>query len=124
MMPMTALEKVKQIATVLDAKQANQTTVLEVTDLTILAEYFIIASANNSTHVKALCDEVEFCLKQEGIVPKSLQGYAHANWIILDYADVVVHIFHEETRHFYDLERLWADGTPVPLETLLQSATT
>lgn len=121
-MTMTTLEKVKKIATALDAKKADQTTVLEVTDLTILAEYFIIASATNATHVKALCDEVEWTLKQEEILPKSIEGYAAANWIVLDYADVVVHIFHEETRNFYELERLWADGNQIPLDTLLPTS--
>ncbi|MGN1108305.1 MAG: ribosome silencing factor, partial [Oscillospiraceae bacterium] len=83
--------------------------------LTILANYFVIASASSTTQVKALADEVEYQLGEKGVKPKSIEGYQSQNWIVLDYYDVIVHVFLEETRDFYQLERLWADGTPVDI---------
>lgn len=116
---MTALDKTAQIVKIMDAKKAADIRVLQVNDLTILADYFIIASTDNATHVKAISDEVEFQLKQQGISPKNMEGYRHANWIVLDYSDVVVHLFHEETRAFYALERLWSDGQQIDVQALL-----
>ena len=74
-----------------------------------------IASATSTTQVKALADEVEYQLGEKGVKPKSIEGYQSQNWIVLDYYDVIVHVFLEETRDFYQLERLWADGTPVDI---------
>ncbi|MEG0693323.1 MAG: ribosome silencing factor [Oscillospiraceae bacterium] len=80
----------------------------------------MIASATNTTHVKSLADEVEFELKKHGKYTERVEGYENANWIILDYVDVVVHIFYEETRNFYNLEKLWADGKKLDIKELLK----
>lgn len=117
---MTSLELVKQIVKVLDEKKADDIQALKVDDLTIMADYFVIASANNSTHVKSLVDEVEYQLKEQGTAPLRVEGYQYANWIILDYGDVIVHVFHEETRNYYNLDRLWSDGKTVEIEDLLK----
>lgn len=117
---MTSLELTKKIVRVLDDKKAEDIQVIKVRDLTIVADYFVIASTNNSTHVKALVDEVEFVLKEQGASPLHTEGYQHANWIVLDYADVVVHVFHEETRGYYNLDRLWSDGQKVEVASLLE----
>lgn len=117
---MNSLELAKAVAKILDAKKADKIDVIEIADLTILSDYFVIASANNTTHVKALADEVEFELKKLGKFTERVEGYQNANWIILDYIDVVVHIFYEETRNFYNLEKLWSDGKKIDLTELLK----
>lgn len=112
---MTDREELEIAVKALDSKKATKITALKVVDLTILANYFVIASASSTTQVKALADEVEYQLGEKGVKPKSIEGYQSQNWIVLDYYDVIVHVFLEETRDFYQLERLWADGTPVDI---------
>ena len=107
---MTQKEIVTEIVKALDSKKAEDIQVLEIKDLTIIADYFIIANGTSSTQTKALADEVEYKLKEQGVVPQRIEGYQGANWIILDYADIVVHVFYKETRSFYNLERLWKDA--------------
>ncbi|MFT3951548.1 MAG: ribosome silencing factor [Oscillospiraceae bacterium] len=111
---MTQQDTLKTIIRSLDAKKAEDIQLIRVHDLTILADYFVIANGTSSTQTKALADEVEFRLKEQGITPTRTEGYAGATWIILDYADIVVHIFYKETRSYYNLERLWSDGEQIP----------
>ncbi len=117
---MTDREELEIAVKALDSKKAMKITALKVEDLTILANYFVIASASSTTQVKALADEVEFQLGEKGVKPRSVEGYQSQTWIILDYYDVMVHVFLEETRDFYQLERLWADGTPVDISHLIK----
>lgn len=117
---MEAFELIKLAVQILDKKKADQIDVIRVEDITILSDYFVIASANNTTHVKALADELEYELKQLGRMPVRIDGYQSANWIVLDYSDVIVHIFHEETRNYYNIEKLWADGEQVDVKELLK----
>ncbi|MBC8545521.1 ribosome silencing factor [Clostridiaceae bacterium NSJ-31] len=116
---MTSLEMTKKIASVLDAKKAQDIKAIRIADVTSIADYFLIASANNTTLVKALADEVEDQMTKLGYEPKCVEGYVSASWIVLDYYDVIVHIFCGETRSFYSLERLWSDGQPVDLADVL-----
>lgn len=116
---MTANELVKNTVKILDSKKAEELVAIRVKDLTILAEYFIIANGTSNTQVKMLADEVEYQLGEMGIKPYKVEGYQSGNWIVLDYIDVVVHIFLTETREFYSLERLWADGDVLNTETIL-----
>lgn len=116
---MTANELVKNTVKILDSKKAEELVAIRVKDLTILAEYFIIANGTSSTQVKMLADEVEYQLGEMGIKPHKVEGYQSGNWIVLDYIDVVVHIFLTETREFYSLERLWTDGDVLNTETIL-----
>lgn len=117
---MNPLEITKKVVKILDSKKADKIDVIKIDKLTIISDYFIIASANNTTHVKSLADEVEFQLKELGKYPARVEGYESANWIVLDYLDVVVHVFYEETRNYYNLEKLWADGTEMNVEELLK----
>ena len=117
---MTDREELEIAVKALDSKKANKITALKVDDLTILANYFVIASASSTTQVKALADEVEYQLGEKGVKPKSIEGYQSQNWIVLDYYDIIVHVFLEETREFYQLERLWADGTPVDISGMIK----
>lgn len=117
---MTNEEILKIAVKAIDSKRGENIKVLKIGDITILANYFIIANGNSNTQVKALADEVEFKLSEAGLEPHRTEGYHGANWIVLDYIDVVVHIFHREQRDFYDLERLWQDGTEISAEEFLK----
>lgn len=99
----------------LDSKKAEDICVIGIKDLTIIADYFIIANGNSTTQTRSLADEVEFKLSEAGIKPKQVQGNNGSNWIVLDYSDIVIHIFYKETREFYNLERLWRDGENIDI---------
>lgn len=113
-------EKLKKIVEVLDAKKAENIEVLGIRDLTVLTDYFVIANGTSTTHTKTLADEVEFQLSQAGVKPTRTEGHNGSNWIIIDYSDIIVHIFYKETREFYQLERLWADGEHVDISEILK----
>lgn len=95
---------------ILDDKKAKDIEIIDISDVSILADYFIICSGTSNTHIRALADELEFKMEEAGYNLLHKEGYDSARWILLDFGDVVVHIFHEEDRGFYSLERLWADG--------------
>lgn len=116
---MTDREELEIAVKALDSKKAEKIKALKVGDLTILANYFVIASASSGTHVKALADEVEYQLGLKGVHPKSVEGIQSSNWIVLDYVDIIVHVFLDETRDFYQLEHLWADGTEVDISDII-----
>ena len=116
---MDSLQLAVFAAKILDSKKARNVRVLKVEDLTVMCDYFVIATGNSSTQVKALADEVEYQLSQQGVEPKGTEGYRSATWIVLDYADIVVHVFYRDTRAEYQLERLWADGEQVDISHLL-----
>ena len=117
---MNQQEMLKKIVSTLSAKKAEDIEVLGIKDLTIVAEYFVIATASNVTQSKALADEVEFQLTEAGVKPTRAEGYNGANWILLDYSDIIVHIFYKETRQFYQLEKLWSDGEKVDISEFLE----
>ncbi len=117
---MTQQEVLRTIIKTLDDKKAEKIKLIGIKDLTIIADYFVIASGTNVTQTKALADEVEYRLSQQGLNPRRTEGYSGATWIILDYSDIVVHIFYKDTRDFYDLERLWADGEQVDVTEYLK----
>ena len=112
---MTQNEILKEAVKILDSKKAEDIRVIGIKDLTIVADYFIIADGTSSTHTRSLADELEFQLKQIGIEPRQIQGNNGSNWIVMDYSDIVVHIFFKETREFYNLERLWQDGENIDI---------
>lgn len=116
---MTSLEMTKKIASILDEKKARDIEAIYVEGVTSIADYFVIASGTSTTQVKSLSDEVEERLSALGIEPKRVEGYLSASWIVLDYYDVIVHIFCGETREFYSLERLWSDGEKLDLSDVL-----
>ena len=117
---MESKELAIRIAKILDKKKAEGLKVLSIQDLTVLADYFVIASGTSSTHVRSLADEVEFQLGQQGVEPQRVEGYEARTWILMDYGGVIVHIFYPEARSYYDLEHLWADAQPVDLSGLLE----
>lgn len=110
---MESFEIAKNAARLLDEKKAENISVIKIEDISSLADYFVIANGRGSTHVRSLADEVEEKLKQRGVEPMRIEGYRSDNWVLMDYTNVVVHIFTQEARDFYDLDRLWADGAKV-----------
>lgn len=111
---MNAVDILRQAALALSKKKGVDLTAVRVGDLTILTEYFLIANGTSSTHVRALAEEVEDRLEQQGVRPQAIEGRA-TGWILLDYGTVVVHVFTKEARDTYSLERLWCDGEAVDL---------
>ena len=116
---MEAKDIAKSAVVSLDKHKAADIKAIGVTDITSLADYFIIAEGTSSTQVKALSDYVEFELGEQGVKPLRVEGYNASNWIVLDYGTVLLHVFQGETRQFYDLERLWKDGEQLPLDEFL-----
>ena len=116
---MTSLELAVQAAKALDSKKAKDIKVIGIRDVSIIADYFVLATGTSSTHVKSLADETEFQLEKSGFQPGHKEGYRSNSWILLDYGNVVVHVFTEESRKFYDLDRLWQDGEIVDLSKYL-----
>jgi len=105
---MTVKETAEKMRSILEDKKARDIELIEVSEKTILADYFIIASGTSVTHVKSLADELTFQMKdQHGIVPNHTEGESTARWILLDYGDIIIHLFHPEEREFYSLEKLW-----------------
>ena len=119
MQPLSSFEKAKKAVKVLDAKKANDIALLKVDGLTILADYFVICSANSTTQVRALADSVEEEFEKVGIAPLSREGKQGLNWILLDYGDFIIHIFYQETREFYNLEKLWDDAEKIDINQIV-----
>ncbi len=94
----------------LEDKKGVNVKVIDISSISILADYFIIAGGTNENQVKALADNVEEKLAEADLMPKQIEGYDNANWILMDYQDVIIHIFNEQDRLFFDLERIWSDG--------------
>lgn len=113
---MNEMQIAKQAVKALDSKKAQEIKLLKVTDLTVLADYFVIATGTSSTHVRALADEVDHALTEQGLRPSHVEGSRTRDWILLDFGAVVVHVFSAEAREFYALDRLWADAEPMELE--------
>lgn len=102
----------------LDEKKGINITIIDISEISILADYFVIAGGNNENQVKALADSVEEEYTKVDLHPKHIEGYNNANWILMDFNDVIVHIFNEDDRLFYDLERIWRDGKTVSIKDL------
>lgn len=114
---MQSLELAKVAAKALDSKKGKDIKILEVEDITVISEYFVLATGSSNTQVGALSDEVEEQLSKLGIEPRRIEGRQSRNWVLLDYGGVIVHVFHPEAREFYSLEHLWADAKPVAFES-------
>ena len=116
---MTPKDMALLAAKALDSKKAKEIKVIEIGDLTTLADYFVIAAGTSNTQISALSDVVEEYLKREGELALRREGYRDGTWVLLDYGSIAVHIFSEEAREFYDLERLWRDGKELDLSGVL-----
>ncbi len=105
-----AKELVRACCKALSDKKASDISVIDISELSVVADYFIIASADNVRQTEALCDSVEEAAYKAGYKCRQIEGKASADWILMDLGDVIVHIFDKENRLFYDLERIWKDG--------------
>lgn len=115
---MTSLEKAKRIVEILDKKKAIDIVGIEPKELTVVSDYFIVASGTSNTHVRSLADEVDDEMQKLGIDVDHIEGRA-TGWILLDYNDVLVHIFQPESREYYNIERLWNDAARLDLSDVL-----
>ncbi len=115
---METKEILRIAANALNDKKAIDLNAIKVDDLTVLTEYFLMASATSSTHVRSLAEEVEFKLSESGLEPHHIEGRS-TGWILLDYGSVIVHVFNKESREFYNLDKMWNDGQAVDLDTIL-----
>ena len=113
-----SLDIVKKIVKALDDKKGNDIQIIKIEELTIVADYFVICTANSNTHVRSLADEVEYQLEEAGIKADHIEGRA-TGWVLLEYHGVVVHIFLEEARNYYNLERLWEDASKIDASQFL-----
>ena len=116
---MTSLETAKLAAKALSDKKGLDIRVIRINDISVLADYMVIATGTSSTQVKAMSDNVEYELDKAGISVSHIEGYRSNSWILMDYIDVIVHLFMEEARNFYDLERLWKDGEIIDVSDIL-----
>lgn len=115
------MEKIVEVAVkALDSKKAVDIKVIEIKKLSALADYFIICNGTSVTQIKTLADECEFQLEQNGFRVKHREGKNSGNWVLLDFGDVIVHIYNKEMRQFYDLEKFWRDGIDIDVSDILK----
>jgi len=113
-----ALEMAKLAIEALEDKKAEDIKIIDISEVSVLADYFIIAGGSNPSQIQALCDNVDEKLGRAGHPSKQIEGYNAANWVLLDFGDIIVHIFDKENRLLYDLERIWRDGKSIAKEDL------
>ena len=116
---LTAKEVAIQVTKALDEKKGMNIKLLKIDNISTLAEYFLICTGTSNTHVKTLCDYAEYAMDQAGETLLGREGHRGNSWELLDYGAVVIHVFTEEAREFYNLERLWADAEQVDLTGIL-----
>ena len=104
----------------IDDKKGQDIKIIDIHNVSVIADYFVIASGTNSNQVQAIVDNVEEQLGKAGYEAKQVEGYQTANWILMEYQDIIVHIFDEENRLFYDLERIWRDGKVLEMDAFLE----
>ncbi len=115
---MDSMSLAKKIAECMENKKAEDVKILDIKELTTMADYFVICNGNSSTQMRAISDEIEEKLKDDGLFASGREGFGSDTWILMDYTDVIVHIFNKESRDFYGIENLWADAGVVDLTSL------
>ncbi len=117
---MTPIEIVKAVVSTLDKKLARDIEVLKIEDITAISDYFVICTGTSNTHVKTLKEELEFQLEQKGERVHHIEGHGGDSWVLLDYLSVVVHVFTEEARNFYSLDRVWGDAERISIDQFIE----
>ena len=115
---MTAKEIAKIAANAIEDKKGIDTKIIEISKISVMADYFVISGGSNPNQVNALVENVEEELSKAGVHTKHIEGHGNSNWVLLDYGDVIIHIFNEDDRLFYDLEKIWSDGKDISIEEL------
>lgn len=118
---MNSKEIAKLAITALEDKKAEDIKVIDISEVSVIADYFIIANGTNRSQIQALSDNVEEVLGRAQVPLRQVEGYDNANWVLLDFQDVIIHIFDKENRLFYDLERIWRDGKMIETSQLTES---
>ena len=113
-----SFEMAKLAIEALEDKKAEDIRMIDIIEVSVIADYFIIAGGSNRSQIQALCDNVEEKLGRAGLPVKQIEGYDTANWVLLDFGDIIVHIFDKENRLLYDLERIWRDGKQIELKDI------
>ena len=108
-------EILKRIVDIIADKKGEQTVVLDISEISSLADYFVISSANNINQLQAISDDLQELLEKEGLKINKVEGAKNSSWVLLDFTDIVIHLFTKEDRIFYNLERIWADAKQVEL---------
>ena len=116
----TEKQMAQLVCRALDEKKGRDIKVIDIHDVSVIADNFVIASGSNQNQVQAMVDNVEEQLGRAGFEPKQVEGVRNSSWILMDYGDVIVHVFDEENRLFYDLERIWRDGKTLDMEEFLK----
>lgn len=116
---MNSLEMTNEIVKILDNKKAVDIKALETGNITSVADYFVICTANSTTHIKTLSDEIQKAMEEKGENALHVEGYRAGGWVLVDYGCVVVHLFLKEIRDFYSLERLWGDAPELDITKLI-----
>ena len=116
------MEQSKKMARIaweaLDERKGEDIKIIDISEISVLADYFIIANGTNENQVKAMVQNVEDKLAQSGFEAKQREGYGLGNWVLLDFGNIIVHVFDKENRLFYDLERIWRDGKTIEVDSL------
>jgi len=107
---LTSLDTARRVIELAREKKGKQIVLMDVKDISSFTDFFVVVSGDSTLQIKAICDHIEDELRKEAVYPYSKEGYENLNWVLLDYVDVVVHVFDNDTRGFYGLERLWADA--------------
>ena len=113
-----AINMLKTAYKALDDKKAYDIKILDIKKISSIADYMVIADGTNKNQVQAMCDAVTEEMGKVGFLSKSIEGYSEGGWILLDYYDIIIHIFSDEARRFYDIERIWSDGKYVDISEL------
>ena len=116
---MNTKELAAKVFKALDDKKAEDVSVIDISEISVIADYFIVASANNQNHLMALQDAADEVMYKNGFHAKQVEGNRNSTWILLDYEDIIIHLFSAEDRLFYDLERIWKDGNFIEEEELM-----
>ena len=114
-------EMAKIACKAIDDKKGQDIKVIDIHNVSVIADYFVIASGTNSNQVQAIVDNVEEQLGRAGYEAKQIEGNRRSSWILMEYGDVIIHVFDEETRLFYDLERIWRDGKVLDMDEFLEN---
>ena len=117
---MEARELTKLMIEALEDKKAEDIRVIDISKVSVIADYFVIASASNQNQVQAMVDNADEMLGRAGYEAKQIEGTRNSSWVLMDYGDMIVHVFDEENRLFYDLERIWRDGKELDISQFLE----
>lgn len=115
---MNLREKLKIAVNALEDKKANGISIIDISNVSSMCDYLVIADGKNKNQIQAMCDNVEEFMGKSGIKMKNREGYSNGGWILLDFYDIIIHIFSEEERSFYDLDHIWRDGNRILAEDL------